>query len=71
MMPYLPAQLETRASDLRKLKRSGSGLVSDNQSEVTDLAPDQPWVIWNCEFGNTATKTEFNSDDDNYEGISI
>jgi hypothetical protein len=71
MMPYLPAQLEMRASDLRKFKNSGTGLILDNQSQVTDLASDQSWVIWNGEFENTDTKNEVNSDDENYEGLSI
>jgi hypothetical protein len=46
MMPYLPEAVESRANDIKKIKNVGSGLILDNQSEVSDLMPDQPWITW-------------------------
>ena len=72
MMPYLPEPCEALADNLRKYKKSGSGLILDNQSEVTDLMPDQSWVSWdNCYSGGHQSHEESQSDEENYEGLTI
>lgn len=56
-MPYLPEPCETRASDLRKYNSPGSGLLLDDQSEVTDLIPSQTWV-WSAGFEESSADTK-------------